>query len=47
MLKFSMLILPIVFILIGYLIYRKKFRIDKELFDKIIDELKARGDINK
>ncbi len=45
--KFSMLILPLFFIVIGYLIYRKKFKIDKQLFDKIILELTARGDIEK
>lgn len=43
--KLSMLILPLFFILTGYIIYRKKFKIDKELFDKIISDLTARGDI--
>ena len=47
MMKFSMLILPIIFILIGYIIYRRKFKIDKDLFDKIIEDLAARGDIKK
>jgi len=42
--KLSMLILPIFFIVAGYLVYRAKFKIDKELFDKIVSELKERGD---
>ncbi|HHV11581.1 MAG TPA: MFS transporter [Clostridiales bacterium] len=43
--KLVMLILPLVFILVSYIIYRLKFKIDKELFDKIIAELTERGDI--
>jgi len=43
--KLSMLILPLIFIVIGYVIYRKKFKIDKQLFDEIILELEARGEI--
>ncbi len=45
--KLSMLILPLVFIAAGYLIYRRKFKIDKEMFDQIISELTARGEIQK
>ncbi|HWT73434.1 MAG TPA: glycoside-pentoside-hexuronide (GPH):cation symporter [Mobilitalea sp.] len=45
--KLSMLILPLFFIVTGYIIYRKKFKIDKQLFDKIISDLTARGDIKK
>ena len=47
MMKFAMLILPIIFIVIGYIIYRKKFKIDKEMFDKIVADLAARGDIKQ
>ena len=43
--KLSMLILPLLFIVIGYIIYRKKFKIDKETFDNIIADLAARGEI--
>jgi len=43
--KLSMLILPLFFIVAGYIIYRKKFKIDKQLFDKIISDLTARGEI--
>ena len=45
--KLSMLILPLIFILIGYIIYRKKFKIDKQMFDEILLELAARGEINR
>ena len=45
LMKLSMLILPIVFIVLGYIIYRKKFKIDKQMFDKIISDLAARGEI--
>ncbi len=37
--KLAMLILPLVFILAGYLIYRSKYKIDKEMFDKIVSEI--------
>jgi len=47
MMKLAMMILPLIFIVVGYIIYRKKFKIDKELFDKIIADLKERGDIKK
>jgi melibiose permease/lactose/raffinose/galactose permease len=47
MMKFAMLILPLIFIVIGYIIYKKKFKIDKEMFDKIIADLAERGDIKQ
>lgn len=40
--KLAMLILPLITIVAGYLIYRFKFRIDKELYDKILAELSER-----
>lgn len=40
--KSAMLILPLITILAGYLIYRWKFKIDKELYDKIVAELRER-----
>lgn len=43
--KASMLILPLICIVAGYVIYCKKYKIDKELFDKIVSDLKERGDI--
>ena len=45
--KLAMLILPLIFIVIGYLVYRRKFKIDKQLFDQIISDLTARGEIKK
>jgi melibiose permease/lactose/raffinose/galactose permease len=45
--KFSMLILPLFFIAAGYMVYRLKYRIDKEMFDKIVDDLVIRGDFRR
>ncbi len=45
MLKISMLIIPLVFILVGYLVYFFKYKIDKEFYEKIVSELRQRGDI--
>jgi melibiose permease/lactose/raffinose/galactose permease len=45
--KLAMLILPLIFIVIGYIIYDKKFKIDKQMYDKIIAELADRGEINR
>lgn len=43
--KTAMLILPLLFILAGYLIYRFKYRIDHKMFEQIVSDLEARGDI--
>ena len=43
MLKVAMMVLPLLCILIGYIIYRQKFIIDKQMYDKIIRELKEQG----
>ncbi len=45
LMKLAMMILPLFFILIGYVIYNKKYKIDKEMYDKIISELKDRGGV--
>lgn len=45
MLKMSMLILPLVSIVLGFFVYRKYFRIDSALYEKIVGELRSRGDI--
>lgn len=37
--KVAMLILPLIFILIGYLIYSKKYILDEKMYSKIIDDL--------
>lgn len=43
--KCAMLIIPLVFILVGYFIYRSKYKIDQKLYSKIVADLRARGDI--
>ncbi len=45
--KLAMLIIPLFFIVAGYLVYRAKFKIDKKMFDKIVSDLKERGDLNR
>lgn len=44
--KLSMLIFPLIIIVAGYIVYRLKYRIDKEMFDKLVSDLEARGDLN-
>jgi sugar (Glycoside-Pentoside-Hexuronide) transporter len=44
--KISMMILPLIVILIGYIIYLRKFKIDEEMHTKILADLKERGDID-
>lgn len=44
--KLAMLIFPLISIVAGYIVYRLKFKIDKEMFDKIVSELGERGDLN-
>ena len=41
--KLSMMILPLICILIGFVLYRKKFIIDEELYAKIVEDLNARN----
>jgi len=44
-LKTAMLILPLIAILLGYIVYMKKFKIDEDFYHILLDELKSRGDI--
>lgn len=44
--KLSMLILPLIFIVTGYIVYRLKFRIDEKMFKQIVSDLSRRGDFN-
>lgn len=44
--KLSMLIFPLIIIVAGYIVYRLKYRIDKEMFEKIVSDLAERGDLN-
>ena len=41
--KLSMMILPLICILIGFILYHKKFKIDEELYAKIVSDLEARN----
>lgn len=43
--KFAMFILPLFFIIAGYVVYRTKFKIDKAFYDKILSDLHARGQL--
>lgn len=43
--KLAMLVLPLLFIAAGYVIYRLKYRIDKEMYEKILSDLRERGEI--
>lgn len=45
--KSSMLLVPIVTVVIGYIIYMLKFKIDEQKYKEILTELKARGDISE
>jgi len=43
--KIAMMVLPLILILIGFLVYLFKYKIDKEMYEKILIDLKERGDI--
>ncbi len=43
--KLSMMIFPLIAIVIGYFIYLRKYKIDAALYERIIGELTARGDL--
>jgi len=45
LMKMAMMVLPLVFIVTGYLLYRWKFRIDRAFYEKILVDLEARGDL--
>jgi len=47
MMKIAMLVFPLICIVIGYLIYRKYYKIDTKMYNKIIKELKERGDLQE
>lgn len=40
--KIAMMILPLICILVGFILYNKKFRIDEKLYSEIISDLEAR-----
>lgn len=43
--KLAMLVVPLLFILAGYFIYRAKYKIDEKRYSDIVADLKTRGDI--
>ncbi len=45
--KVSMMIIPLIAIILGYVIYMKKFTIDEKRYGEILEDLKQRGDIAK
>jgi melibiose permease/lactose/raffinose/galactose permease len=45
LMKSAMLILPLVFIVAGYLIYRYKYRIDPAMYRQMLEDLQQRGDL--
>lgn len=47
MMKIAMLVFPLICIVIGYFVYRAKYKIDKILYDQIISDLEARGQLNE
>ncbi|MFT4110470.1 glycoside-pentoside-hexuronide (GPH):cation symporter [Propionicimonas sp.] len=44
--KIGMLVLPPILVLVGYLIYRAKYRIDEEFYARIVADLKDRGQLH-
>ncbi|MDD4075573.1 MAG: glycoside-pentoside-hexuronide (GPH):cation symporter [Eubacteriales bacterium] len=46
-LKIAMLLLPLLCIVAGYFVYRRKYKIDSVFYAQILGELEARGDIRK
>ena len=45
--KGAMFVLPLVFIVVGYVIYLKKFKLDEKRYGEIVTELEARGELVK
>ena len=45
MMKSAMFIFPLISIAIGYMLYRWKYKIDQAFYDKILADLRSRGDI--
>ena len=45
MMKFAMLVFPLICILLGYIVYNKKYKIDEKFYGEIIKDLEARGEL--
>jgi Na+/melibiose symporter-like transporter len=46
MMKTSMLVLPLLCIVAGYVVYRVKYKIDSKMYAQIVSDLEKRGDIH-
>ncbi len=44
--KIAMMILPLICILLGFIIYYRKFKIDEKLYAEIIEDLRARNEVS-
>ena len=40
--KLAMFVIPLVLIVAGYIIYRAKYKINEEFYNKMLDDLKSR-----
>ncbi len=47
MMKASMFLIPLALIIVGYVIYVKKFKIDEKTYQQILSDLEKRGDIKE
>ena len=45
--KGAMFVIPLLFIVVGYIIYLKKFKLDETFYGKIVEELEAKGELVK
>ena len=45
--KGAMFVIPLLFIVVGYIIYLKKFKLDESFYGKIVEELEAKGELVK
>ena len=45
--KLAMFLIPLIFIVAGYVIYRKKYKLDEKRYGEIVSELEARGELAK
>ena len=43
--KLAMMIFPLIAIIVGYVVYLRKYKIDAAFYERIVEELKRRGDI--
>ncbi len=47
LMKSAMLILPVILIVLGFVVYLLKYKIDEKKFSMIVEDLKTRGDVNE